>query len=977
VFFIVVIYLKASGFSRYLALHLSNLKVILKRPFKFESQVAFIALVCMISNWFFQYYSIELISYILNFTKGIEEFQHTTRGVIDLNNNYQGITWIKVIVNGFVRPLVAFAGIAIMYETLNFVLFSIAKKFPLILRDRSSLTFYTMSGVFLHIGITSIFYAQSNIVARNVLVLILESIAYITICILFLAYKRRIDIVHYINAPGGNLNRVEKLALHNPAILIFIGICIYNVMLLPKNVGMPFYKPEEFSFFLLLISLLLITYFTRKHLFKNLLAALVDIIVSSDRNQPYSPKSLNIRVVKKILLILGVGLCIVFFTSISKLAFVFWIGLSIFALLQMSIFGLGSIAFMETIGLAIKKSKSVMFPLLIWKKNYKFYSVLVSQAVLPLIVILLVCFTLYTLAPLPSANYRKMVSNTLLDSSGELVQVDFKNQILPAVEMRVENTWLNRMIIAQEDNHLRARCGWLPHYNNFNGLNITNFFGSNILNQLSKQLSFYDSKEPITPIRKLNELSLGVILSNSYSTDELLRMYTTISGFGDGQGYRGAYLASYRLFNKDINKLNQLEILLLVETLKFSKGMLVNGKFTSTNDYESNKRDIRDFLTTKLQNFKNKGHLTEKEYKRIRRKPLRLSVQNLVALANNEQETITTPVMSTGTRHFLSAAPKGKTTISSINVEALQAARSADSLFDIEMSSHKTKGGFKLINLGIAIDIKRAKVISHWGEDNVLADYTRGNKRYGFTFNPVSTNKPLFMALALNNGLKPTDKLYDGPRNKWSPRNHDHYTFEYKDLEWCLAESPNVPYFNMPITVNVSQTIKDFEVILKEIGADAGPFDQNITLGYNSISIFDLSRLYLALFNDGQLKNLNAYAEHELKSLPIFKSQNANQVKEWLRATTKYGTGKHLKSLLPANDTFYSKSGTSNINANTGWYVLANDDILIVSMVTYMNPNNLEDPFKDRPSIPYRSGAKTAGYFSLYFMKELLKTRKE
>jgi membrane carboxypeptidase/penicillin-binding protein PbpC len=233
------------------------------------------------------------------------------------------------------------------------------------------------------------------------------------------------------------------------------------------------------------------------------------------------------------------------------------------------------------------------------------------------------------------------------------------------------------------------------------------------------------------------------------------------------------------------------------------------------------------------------------------------------------------------------------------------------------------------------------------------------------------------MALALNNGLKPTDKLYDGPRNKWSPRNHDHYTFEYKDLEWCLAESPNVPYFNMPITVNVSQTIKDFEVILKEIGADAGPFDQNITLGYNSISIFDLSRLYLALFNDGQLKNLNAYAEHELKSLPIFKSQNANQVKEWLRATTKYGTGKHLKSLLPANDTFYSKSGTSNINANTGWYVLANDDILIVSMVTYMNPNNLEDPFKDRPSIPYRSGAKTAGYFSLYFMKELLKTRKE
>jgi len=966
----VVIFLYASGFKSYLKLHISKLKI--KKPIIFQMAVGAIMTTVILANWFTQFYTIEVFSYFLNLNEGLESFLHTTRGVVDLNTGFQSIFSTSIaITNFFVRPIIAFLGIYLMYVTLNYLLCEIHEKFQSVRADRSILTYYYFTGIFIHIFVNTFLYAQSDIVLQNALVLSLESLAYITMGLLVLIYIRRKEIDFYFQAQGGMLSKLESYILNKSLALILAGIVFYNVLLLPKNFGFIFFKPWLVSFAVLTISVLGIVYAVRKWLFRNLLGALVDIVASSDKNKPFYQIHLNKRVLKYIGSVIAIGVLIAILTSISKLAFIFWITILAFLVVQFFVLLLAPVALVEGAFLASRKEGGLKsLPFKFWKSNYKFISLCLLKASLPLIGVLLIAFTLYTLNPLSTSNYSVMVSDSLLDESGELVLMNFNEQSHPAVE--IEGTeWLNRMIIAQEDTRFSNRDNWLFSYNNMHGLNLTNFKGSNLLNQIIKNLSFTDSSDPFSALRKLVELSPSYMLSNKYSSAQLLKMYNTIAGFGDGNGYRGSYLASYRLFNKPLNGLNELEQLLLVETLKYSKGLVVEGSSVLTNEFENRAEDVKKKLINKLISFEKKGHISKLELRRIRRQPLRLNIKNFKGKSKNRK--ITDNSMSTGTRLFINKPPEGKTSISSISVKSLNAAKIADSLFKIRMRKYLTIGDYKLMNFAIIVDIKKGKVIGHWGANDITSDYTTGAESFGFQFEAGSTMKSLFTALALSRGLNSNDLLYDGPlKGRFSPKNYNRYSYNSISIERALAKSCNICFANMP-NVDYPNAIKDLDKLLAEVGAEDGPHDINIILGYNKISIYNLARLYQALFNEGELENLDECLECEVRDLPVFSSENANQVKQWLAATVEYGSAAHLKQILPNNEQFYAKTGTSN-SATRGWTILANDDILIVSMVTYMNTKDSQSPFQNTPHIPDRSGGRSAGFFAAYLMNELLKS---
>ncbi len=965
----IVFYVYASGFKAYLKLHISKLK--LKKPIIFQMTVWTIMAAAILVNWFSQYYSIEIFSYFLNLNNGLESFFHTIRGVIDLNSGFQSIFDIpKAIMNFLVRPIIAFSGTYLMYLTLNYLLCEVYQKFQSVKADRSILTYFYFTGIFIHLVINTFLYAQSDIVFQNALVLSLESLAYITIGIMVLMYIRRDEIQDYFQIHGGQLNKLESQVLNKPIALILIGLFVYNILLLPKNFGFIFFKPKEASLILLILSAFGIAYAMRKWLFRNLLGALVDIVASSDKNKPFHKVHFNRKVLKYTGLIIALGVLAAILTSISKLAVIFWLTILAFLAVNLVILLLALVALIEGAFLASTKEENLRsLPFKFWKFNYKFISLCILKASIPLIGVLLIAFSLYTISPLNSSNYSTMVSDSLLDESGELILVNFKGQSHPAVE--IEGTeWMNRMIIAQEDRMFSNRDSWLFSYNNMHGLNLTNFKGSNLLNQIVKNLSFTDSSDPFSALRKLAELSPSYMLSNKYSTPELLKMYNTIAGFGDGNGYRGSYLASYRLFDRPLRDLNELEQLLLVETLKYSKGLSIEEKLVFTNNFEERTIDIKKRLVNKLMRFEKKGLVTELELRRIRRQPLRFNVQDFKDISKNGK--IATNTMSTGTRLFIGKTLKEKTSFTSITVKNLVSAKNADSLFRIKMRRHLIKDDYSLMNIAIAIDIKSGKIISHWGNNNVNSDYTTGNNNFGFQFEAGSTMKPLFSALALNRGLDRNDLLFDGPlRGRFSPKNYTSYSFKYHSVEWCLAKSLNVPCANM-LNVDYPNTIKDLDQILKEVDAESGPHDINVILGYNKISINNLGSLYQALFNKGKMKKLTLLNEDDNEEKQIFDFNHANQVKQWLAATVDYGSASHLKQLLPSNETFYSKTGTSN-SATRGWSILANQDILIVSMVTYMNTKDDNNQFKDTPAIPGRSGGHSAGWFAGYLMQELLK----
>lgn len=969
-----VVLLYLSGFSLYLKSLAKRSVTALKQLFTYKGQMTLIVLVIAVINYLFQHYLVEISAYLLSLNSGIESFMTITRGVVDNSNEFQDLDYKIVLMNFLLKPLIYFSGLIVLYKSLQFILLILKSKSG-IDSSKMSLTTYFVVAVMFQMAINSALFTQSETLNRTIVILTLENLGYFSIAILTLVGIKRREILKYLSHPDIAINRIEKLILGYDITLIATAVVTYNVLVLPKNLGLQAVGTPTVSFLILLVSFVVIIYISRRFMLKNLLAILVEIIVIKDRDSQVKPLFVNPRVIKWLAVILTLILVYAAVIDFPKVAVVFWFGIATVISIGFVVLILGAIACFQSIGLLVRNKSTVKYPLFIWTRLFKLHFVSISAVVSPLIVVMLTCFNLYTIFPLSFSTYDAKISSVLIDERQELVYLDYTKQDHPAVKMPEADVFLNQMISAQEDMHFERRNnGWF-HYNNFYGLNTTIFMGSNMINQIGKQLCFPDAKYPRTAIRKLIGISCGYIANNSYESEDLLDIYSTISAFGSNTGYRGAYLASYHLYQKPLKKLNKLEKLLLVETLKYGDGMKLEGVHISTTQFPQHKSEIRAYLVAKAENYWSAGLLDQSTYRRMRRMPLRISLWSKLASASSEKKQIFSPVISTGTREYL----KNKkllsgTTISSISVEGLSAASKADSIFKKEFARYTNKDGYKLLNLAFAIN-KSGQVISHWG-DNVVSDYTTGGDGYGFTFPVASTNKPPYTALALNNGLDASEYLYDGRTNRWTPKNHDGYSNKWLSLENCIATSPNAPFFNMPEEVDKKEIIKEFEKILGLLGQYDGPFDQNIVLGYNNASIEAVTKLYNALIYNNSLSQLSHFSnEKNEKMQSVFKEVHSNSVKEMMVATIEYGTGKHLKKLLPAGQEFYSKSGTSNTNADAGWYVLASDDILIVSMVTYYDSSNLNNPFEDRPAIPFRSGAKTAGVFSSLFMNELLKLK--
>ncbi len=958
----IIIFLWFAGFKKYLVYYGKMLRKIDSKPIFFAT-LFFICLTLIIFNIIWQYYAVELGSYFLNINRGLENWLHTTRGTVDMiNNHYQTIFDIPMAVTNLIlRPSVAFFGLYVMYYMIEYVLAKISYSNPSLLQ-RKSLTHWFFSAVFIHILINIIIQAQVEIAVQNSIVLFAESIAYVFAAVLILCYTRKDEIFDLLNRKGISVNKYEQFSFTRLWVLYLGSLVFYNLLLLPKNTSLPFLPSKVVAFTLFFVFLLGIWHLVRHYVFRNYLRYLVDSIASDEEGIAITTKFQNMSLKKSLLYAILVGLLFLIAVNpnwhialwMAALFFLFicliWIGLLITAAIESTFVGRHS-------------REMAKLPFLYLRRKMKAINFSILIGITPALLIFLSAFTIYTFVPLESSFYDGMVSKAIIDQDDNLIALETRSNT-PAIE-HSGTDFLRRVIVAREDqNFFRRNERWFS-YDQMSGLNLAFLGGSNLCSQIVKNLSFPECDFPTSLLRKIVELSPSYTLNQKYDTDELLTIYTTIAGFAGGKGDRGVYFASQRVFGEPISHLNELEQFFLVRTLPNPYGFSVDGKFIPTSEFSKNPIELKKMLIRLASIYTEKGFITDREMRKMQRQQLNFS---------NQKTKPFPEIMSIGTAEmikdkFRNDTLLAKTERTTLSLEGIKAAKVSDSLFRNRFRSNLKKGKYELLNLSVAIDLSNGKLISHWGGDEVVTDFTSDK----FTFESSSLMKIIFAAVALDFGLDSNKPLYNGKiAGRFHPKNINGYTNTYIPISKAFWDSDNIPFANAQI--NYPTVLAATDNVLEKVGADSGPHDINLILGYNKISLMQMSTLLTAIFNSGKGIKPHFLENENVEEIDLFKIQHSEQVKEWLAGTINYGTTKHLKQLLPEG-IYYSKTGTSN-NSDRGWCMIATDSIMVISLVTYFDPKADSDKiFHNTPVIPNKTGGHSAGYMSAYLMNELLKIK--
>jgi membrane peptidoglycan carboxypeptidase len=601
-------------------------------------------------------------------------------------------------------------------------------------------------------------------------------------------------------------------------------------------------------------------------------------------------------------------------------------------------------------------------------------SAAVSRAILPSFLFIFTVFMLLSVSPKPFRYNNSNIVKSLTDKENDVLYVDRSQEGDYCIPLQYSEipSFLLRCITNQEDKNFNSQDDGRFNSSNWHGISpaflLRSRGGSNINMQLVKNMSFQGTF-PQDLSRKIAELLASYQLSISQDKKDIMSWYVNTVGFHGATGFIGLEAASLYAFGKTINQLNSLEQLYLVATLPinnyFMKSNGIEITYPMVGDY---KEEIKERLIQKATRWYESDLLTRQELNLLKRDSLRFTNQNYQS------------GIATSSRLFfekqLQSYPEAKYvgSVTKTNQQRLQAAYT-------EYGKNRyfppvlQKDGYTLYTAALVIDYKTGDILGHF------SNHTEDLTSFGDGFSMASLIKPFILLQMLEEGMQPI-RLYDGIiQGKKTPLNAElAYTNKYVGVQTILSKSLNAPMVNIREVCSplpLFQKVEDkFEVLgitsQKELCNDT----YNYPMGSRLITLWEIAQAYQCLFNNGANIELTAVSgvfnpkSNKVELLPskaaqqIYQSQNTDIIKEALSYTLIDGTATALKNILPDGQQFYIKTGTSNDGANHGYCVLADDDILIVSWMSYGKIVNGRLQLNGTPPIPYNTGGKSAGVFA-------------
>jgi penicillin-binding protein 1C len=158
----------------------------------------------------------------------------------------------------------------------------------------------------------------------------------------------------------------------------------------------------------------------------------------------------------------------------------------------------------------------------------------------------------------------------------------------------------------------------------------------------------------------------------------------------------------------------------------------------------------------------------------------------------------------------------------------------------------------------MVVERETGAVVAHIGSGNYRSRHGGALDFSRVSRSPGSTLKPFIYALALERGtLKPTDVMADLPEGASGVGNADGGFLGPMLPRQALANSRNVPATNLLRSVGLDTTYRFFhELGLHDLGASADSFGLSMVIGSLPTTLERLMRAYGALANDGRLGDL-------------------------------------------------------------------------------------------------------------------------
>ena len=527
---------------------------------------------------------------------------------------------------------------------------------------------------------------------------------------------------------------------------------------------------------------------------------------------------------------------------------------------------------------------------------------------------------LMSLPPIKNLNTLKPnIVTTFCASDGEVIKT-FAAYTYSNVELKEVPETLVKAVIATEDKNFYKHPGYdmmgLARSTVANILAGHVVQGASTITQQLSRILFLSNEKTFT--RKIKELQVAAQIEKTISKDKILEMY--LNNVYLGSGAYGVKGAAKIYFNKNLNQLSLPEMALIA-------GLPQAPSVYSPYNNKDLARKRRNQVLLRMYKMK---YIDKETYENAKKAPIVLSSMPLMYATNKAP-------------YFCDYVVKEMHKLGFTEDEIVNGGYKVITTLDYKAQVKANEAILaNLKSWGLTRDKNQAAVFSFSPIDGRILVYAGGKDYSKSQYDRVSQSarpsgsafKPFIYTAAIEKGYSPNDMIDDLPfkAGDWTPKNYGNKYRGPIPLYTALMVSSNVCTARLMDAIGVRPVIQ----LARVMGITTPiPYDYTISLGSNSVKLFEMTRAYGIFANGGykvepfaieRIESSRGTILYEAKKARTSKVLNLNTAATMtaiMKTVITSGTGRAASIGKPAA----GKTGTTD-DSRDAWFIGFTPDVV-------------------------------------------------
>ena len=443
---------------------------------------------------------------------------------------------------------------------------------------------------------------------------------------------------------------------------------------------------------------------------------------------------------------------------------------------------------------------------------------------------------LMSLPPIKNLNTLKPnIVTTFCASDGEVIKT-FAGYTYSNVQLSEVPEQLVKALIATEDKNFYSHPGYdmvgLARSMVANALAGHVVQGASTITQQLSRILFLSNEKTFT--RKIKELQVAAQIEKTIPKDKILEMY--LNNVYLGSGAYGVKGAARIYFNKNLNQLTLPEMALIAG---LPQAPSVYSPYNNIKLAEKRRNQVL------LRMYKMK-YIDKETYENAKKSPIKLSTMPVMYATNKAP-------------YFCDYVMKDLQKLGFSEDEIVNGGYKVITTLNYKAQVKANEAIIKNLNAwGLNRDKNQAAVFSFSPIDGRILVYAGGKDYTKSQYDRVTQSarpsgsafKPFIYTAAIEKGYSPNDMIDDLPfrAGDWTPKNYGNKYRGPIPLYTALMVSSNVCTARLMESVGVRAVIQ----LARVMGITTPiPYDYTISLGSNSVKLFEMTRAYGVFANGG------------------------------------------------------------------------------------------------------------------------------